>query len=196
VKLTARWLAVVLLLWLSIEPAPAPIIETPASPAPARPKAKSPSVRSEAQATTASKFVGTWTTTVTTRSEKTIITRQVTMVIQEKSASLTEIVTNALATADGSWNNIPEPYNTVSPFDIKYLWSTTDLSIDGANLRVRWPAGQMMDWNPKTLPFTVIQPLAVAPPAASVFTLHGDQLTRELDRPGCPTFYRVRGSRK
>jgi hypothetical protein len=118
------------------------------------------------------------------------------MVIQEKSASLTEIITNALTRADGYWNNIPAPYNTVSPFDMKYLWSTTDLSIDGANLRVRWPAGKLMDWNPKTIPFNVIQPLAAAPPAASVFTLHGDQLTRELDTPGRVTFQRVRGSRK
>jgi hypothetical protein len=118
------------------------------------------------------------------------------MVIQEKSASLTEIITNALTRADGYWSNIAAPYNTVSPFDTKYLWSTTDLSIDGANLRVRWPAGKLMDWNPKTIPFNVIQPLAVAPPAASVFTLHGDQLTRELDTPGRVTFQRVRGSRK
>jgi hypothetical protein len=46
------------------------------------------------------------------------------------------------------------------------------------------------------MPFSAIQPLTVTAPSMSVFTLHGDQLTREFDRPGVPTFQRLRGSRK
>jgi hypothetical protein len=195
VKLLIRWLAVVMTLGLTVQQAPAPIIETPPTPAPARPKPKPPRVKGETEATASNKFVGTWTATVTTRSDSTLTTRQLKMVIQEKSASLTEIVTNTLTTAGGFWNNVPEPYNTVSPFNLTCVWSTTDFSIDGANLRIRWPAGQTLDWNPKTMPFSAIQALAVAAPASSVFTLHGDQLTRELDKPGCPAFQRIK-SRK
>jgi hypothetical protein len=106
-----------------------------------------------------------------------------------------EIVTSTL-TGGEYWSNLPEEYNTVSPFSFKCVWSSTDLTIKGANLRIRWPAGQTLDWNPKTIPFSAIQPLTVTAPSMSVFTLHGDQLTREFDRPGSATFQRLRGSRK
>jgi hypothetical protein len=46
------------------------------------------------------------------------------------------------------------------------------------------------------MPFSAIQPLTVTAPSMSVFTLHGDQLTREFDKPGSATFQRLRGSRK
>jgi hypothetical protein len=182
-------------LWLTVQQAPGPIIETPATPVPARPKLKSPRVKSETQPTAANKFVGTWTAMVTTSNDYCTVSTQLIMVIQEKSASVTQITTETLAEG-GYWNNLPEEYNTVSSFNFKCAWSSTDLSIEGANLRIRWPAGQTLDWNPKTMPFSAIQALAVAPPGASVFTLRGDQLTRELDKPGSPSFQRVRGSRK
>lgn len=117
------------------------------------------------------------------------------MVIQEKSVSVTQLVTETLLEG-GSWTNLPEEYNAVPSFSFKNAWSSTDLSIDGPNLRIRWPAGQTLDWNPKTMPFSAIQTLAVAAPGSSVFSLHGDQLTRELDKPGTPSFQRVRTSRK
>jgi hypothetical protein len=118
-----------------------------------------------------------------------------TLVVQEKNATLTAIVTSTL-TGGEYWTNLPEEYNTISPFSFKCVWSSTDLTVEGANLRIRWPAGQTLDWNPKTLPFSAIQPLATAAPGMSVFTLHGDQLTREFDRPGSATFQLLRGSRK
>jgi hypothetical protein len=183
-------------LWLTIGTSPAPIIESPATtPAPTKPKQKAPRIKSEKPSSSSGQFSGTWTATVTSRTEEATTIRQLTLIIQEKSASLMEIVTSTL-TGGEYWSNLPEEYNTVSPFSFKCVWSSTDLTVEGANLRIRWPAGQTLDWNPKTMPFSAIQPLTVTAPSMSVFTLHGDQLTREFDRPGSATFQRLRGSRK
>jgi hypothetical protein len=192
----ARALAIFLTLWLTIETSPAPIIESPATtPVPAKPKQKPPRVKSQAPSSGAGKFSGTWTATVSTGTEQSTTVTQLTLIIQEKNAALTAVVTNTLT--DGEyWSNLPEEYNTVSPFSFKCVWSSTDLTVESANLRIRWPAGQTLDWNPKTMPFSAIQSLAAAAPGMYVLTLHGDQLTREFDRPGSPSFQRLRGSRK
>src|ERR1700704_2319689 len=93
----ARALSVFLVLWLTIGTSPAPIIESPATtPAPAKPKQKAPRVKSETPSSSSGKFSGTWTATVSTRTEKSTSVNQFTLIIQEKTASLTEIVTNTL----------------------------------------------------------------------------------------------------
>jgi hypothetical protein len=183
-------------LWLTVENSPAPIIESPATtPAPRKPKQKAPPVKSVTPSISSAPFSGTWTATVSTHTEESTTVTQMTLIIQGKNAALTAIITNTL-TGGEYWNNLPEEYNTVSPFSFKCVWSSTDLTVEGANLRIRWPAGQTLDWNPKTMPFSAIQPLTVTAPSMSVFTLHGDQLTREFDKPGSATFQRLRGSRK
>lgn len=189
-------LAVLLVLGSTIANSPAPIVESPAStPAPARPKPKAPKVQNSKPASVTPSFAGTWSATVTNRGEQSTSTSQLTLVIQQKSASLTEIVTSTLTNGE-YWTNVAEDYNTVPQFSLKYAWSSTDLMIEGTTLRIRWPAGQTLDWAPKSIPFSAFQAIAVAAPFVSVFTLHGDQLTREFDRPGYPTFFRVKGSRK
>lgn len=192
----ARSLLVFVALWLTIANSPAPIIESPATtPAQTKPKQKTPRVKSVTPSSPSAQFSGTWAATVSTRTEESMTVTQLTLIIQGKNAALTAIVTNTL-TGGEYWITLPEEYNTISPFSYKCVWSSTDLTVEGANLRIRWPAGQTLDWNPKTMPFSAIQSMATAAPGMSVFTLHGDQLTREFDRPGAPTFQRLRGSRK
>jgi len=189
-------LAVLLMLGSTIANSPAPIVESPASTAaPARPKPKTPKTQNSKPTTVTPSFAGTWSASVTHRGEQSTSTSQLTLVIQQKSASLIEISTNTL-TGGEYWESVEEDYNTVPQFSLKYAWSSTDLVIEGTTLRIRWPAGQALDWTPKTIPFSAFQALAVAAPLITVFTLHGDQLTREFDRPGLPTFYRIKSSRK
>ena len=189
-------LVVLLVLGSIIANSPAPIVESPAStPAPARPKPKTPRPQNSKPTSVTPGFAGTWSATVTKRGEQSTSTSQITLVIQQKSASLTEVVTNTLTNGE-YWSHVAEDYNTVPQFSLKYAWTSTDLVSEGTTLRIRWPAGQTLDWNPKSIPFSALQAIAVAAPLVAVFTLHGDQLTREFDRPGYPNFYRVKGPSK
>jgi hypothetical protein len=188
--------AAFLVLGSTIGNSPAPIVESPAStPAPARPKPKTAKAQNSKPPSVTPGFAGVWSATVTKRGEQSTSTSQLTLIVQQKTASLTGIVTNTLTSGE-YWSNVAEDYNTVPQFSLKYAWASTDLVIEGTTLRIRWPAGQTLDWNPKTVPFSALQAVAVAAPLVTVFTLHGGQLTREFDRPGCPTFYRVKGSPK
>jgi hypothetical protein len=118
---------------------------------------------------------------------------QILMIIRESArvASATTTLTQTLVPGQ-IWSNLPENYRAISPIVFKYAQSSNDLRVDGSNLRIRWAASELVDWSPKTIPFTVMQPLAAVPARISVYTLHINQLTREFDSNGGVTYTRVK----
>jgi hypothetical protein len=110
-----------------------------------------------------------------------------------RSASLEAMVTSTPTTF---WNDVPTEYSK-SPFTFRYRSVSTDVKLDGSNLRVRWEPDQLVEWSPRVLPQATIeeakkQTVVAQGDRISVYTLRGDQLTREFDSKGGATYTRVK----
>ena len=200
-----RWttapLAIVITLLISAHRLPAPITEVQETPAPSAaapsPAKAKPAPRAKDSTDTSRdslrKFDGTWSGNTTVNSAHHTNVYQILMIIRESErvASGTTTLTQTLVPGQ-VWANLPENYQALSPIVLKYAHSSHDLRVDGSNLRVRWPASELLDWSPKTIPFAIIQPLATDPARMSVYTLHNNQLTREFDSNGGMTYTRVK----
>jgi hypothetical protein len=190
-----RLFALVLLL-VTAHRLPAPILEEekPAA-TPAKPKAikhQEPSASSDTSHKSGRGFDGTWTGGSSVKDTGASGTLKFTLVIKGKSAENTQDYTVTLAATQPSWTGNLEPYNTVRSLYRKWSWSSTDLTVDGSNLRIRWPAARLVDWSPKTIPLNIIQSVSNQPAKVSVYTLKGDQLTRDFDSQGGITYNRAR----
>ena len=90
------------------------------------------------------------------------------------------------------WPDVPIEYSK-SPFTLKMRSVSTDLKLDGSNLRIRWEPRQVIDWSPKMLSTAQVEKVKNAAESANeIYTLRGDQLTREFDSNGGVTYTRTK----
>jgi len=183
------------LLVLTTHRAPAPIHEQ-ATPTPvprtARPKPATQESASTKALSATEKFVGSWKGNFSQSNAQESGTSENLLIIQSggKSASLE---CNWTRTPVVPWSDMPEEYST-TPLITKWRAGSTDLKLDGSNLRIRWGPWQLIDWSPKVLSAAQIDALKNSANLArmSVYTLKGNQLTREFDSQGGTTYTRVR----
>jgi len=193
----ALFFAVVILL-AATHRLPAPIQEIPESPTLIQKHSPEPKLVRSRQASDSSsdpvrRFDGAWSGSRTTNGAHHTDVVQNLLKIRggDRTASITSTVTQTLVPGQ-VWGNVPEAYQTTSPIVLKYVYSSNDLRVDGSNLRIRWPAVPLADWSPKTIPAAVIQPIATGRASMSVYTLHGNELTREFDSNGGVTYKRAK----
>jgi hypothetical protein len=177
---------------------PAPIAEeesataTPAKPKPKPPKDKDGTLVDDSSRKSRG-FDGTWAAIWSGTVKTVLCSRKIGMVISGRNnAECAEEFTSTLPPEQKVWGGIPEPYNATRTLYRKWKCKSADLSLDGSNLRVRWPEGQLIDWNPKAIPYNVMQTISKYEPHISVYTLKGDQLTRDFDSNGGMIYNRVK----
>jgi hypothetical protein len=176
---------------------PAPIVEEEKPTlAPRRSEAKATAPKkTPAESSSLGKFEGTWTGSAPDNSAPTHHTGQFSnvLVIKNGSASLTTNATRSLLPGQ-VWTGASAGYETVSTTMARWRWSSNDLRVDGSNLRIKWPAGQLIDWSPKVVlsAEAVEKVKASDKPKTSVYTLSGNQLTREFDANGGVTYSRAK----
>lgn len=97
------------------------------------------------------------------------------MTLVIKNGNIAERIAESTGTlAPGKkWPDLTEPYNSISPLYTKWTKKSTDLKLEGSNLRIQWPADTLTDWAPKTIPYGVLSKLK---PSSVVYILNGDQL--------------------
>ena len=195
-KFTFQLVTVVIFLMITSHRLPAPIREEATPTQIPIPKPKTVPERSKPKTAEdrSNQFDGTWKGTLSESDSLGTKTKKYVLVIRNgaRSASVEEIVTGTPTTF---WNDLPTEYSK-SPLTFKWKWVSTDLKLDGSNLRVRWEPVQLIDWSPKGLPPATIakakEQTAVTSNRISVYTLRGDQLTREFDSKGGATYNRVK----
>lgn len=187
-----------LLLTLTTQHLPAPVLEeekptaTPSKPKAAKQK-ESLGGASEAGQKSTRGFDGTWSGSWSGTFQGESVQKRATLVIRGgNTAEVTDEITSTLGPNQQVWGNLPEPYNAIRTLTRKWKSVSSDLSVNGSNLRVRWPGGQLLDWSPKTIPYNVIEPISKYAPAISVYTLKGNQLTREFDSNGGVVYNRMK----
>jgi hypothetical protein len=189
--------AIACVLLASAVSAPAPIREeaTPTQTPIAKPKTVPERARSKTTGDQSHQFDGTWKGTRSESDSGGTRTTKYVLVIRNsaRSASVEQMVTGTPTT---SWNDMPTEYSK-SPLIFKWRSVSTDLKLDGSNLRVRWEPIQLVEWSPKGLPLATIEAAKKQSAGAqgariSVYTLRGDQLTREFDSDGRTTYTRVK----
>lgn len=161
---------------------PAPISEEQPTPTPEVEKLKTATVNRKSiessDSNSARRFDGTWirrsseTNAKGTRNDVVGIL----VIMKGKSAELTEEFTSTLAPGV-TWNNLPEPYDTISPLRHKWIRHSSELSVNGSNLTIRWSADQFVDWGPKTVPREHFANMKHQPPGFITYALMGEQLT-------------------
>jgi hypothetical protein len=161
---------------------PAPIAEeTPSPPSAAeKPKAvagKQKSVESP-KSNSARRFDGTWRGTRVDKTAGYVYDYSYMLIIRDgKPADLISEVTATLPPL-GWWSFLPDAYRHLSPLYVKATNHSDHVVADGSDLIIRWRGGQLVDWEPKTLPREYAEQLA-APQTSNkpnVFTLNGDEL--------------------
>lgn len=183
------------LLLVMTQRAPAPIYEESSSTPVPRVSAHKPATQQSASTKPASgteKFVGTWQGNASQRNDKVSFVFENIMTIQNrgKSASLELTQTGTPLT---HWTDMPEGYTT-SPIITKWRTDSNDLTLDGSNLRIRWAPWKLVDWSPKVFSSAQIDTLKNAANLRqmSVYTLRGNQLTREFDSQGGVVYNRIK----
>jgi hypothetical protein len=167
------------LLFISAHRLPAPIVEEPTStPQPERSAPRKQKSVEVSQSNSASRFDGIWQGARAGKSPGVNYIEKFTLTVRGKSAELTGALTSTLSNPRG-WSDLPEQYRRLSPLHIKVTNHADHVVADGSDLIIRWRGGQLVDWEPKTLPREYAEKLA-APQTSNklpnVFTLNGDEL--------------------
>jgi len=113
-----------------------------------------------------------------------------TVVIRDGTAVYTREVTATLIPGK-MWSNYPAPYKTASPIYKKWIDKTTDIKLEGSNIRTRWPGNRLVDWSPKSIPASLLKQVAVGQPNTTISILSGQQLIVTSGK-GAVTYTRVR----
>ena len=172
---------------------PAPIIEE-STPAPS--KSTSPHETAESTPTAASRsaqqFDGTWKGPYSQTYSSESQASQNVLIIQD-GARTASLESTLIRTPTDHWSDVPTEYST-TPLTFKWRFVSRDLKLDGSNLRIRWEAPQLLDWTPKAFTSAQIEQMkkAANQTVQAVYTLRGNQLTREFDTQGGATYTRVK----
>jgi hypothetical protein len=174
---------------------PAPIFdEASPTPVPRTTKPKSITQKPESAKATSGgeKFAGAWKGDSTSSTAQVSETNQNVLIIQN-GVNKASMDTTRTVTPLTPWNDLPAEYSN-TPIVWKWRWFSTDLKLDGSNLRIRWAPPQLIDWSPKVFSSTQIDAIKKASNLSrmSVYTLRGDQLTREFDSQGGITYSRLK----
>lgn len=182
------------LLLITAHRLPAPISEekTPPPEAPSKPDSAPAKHRSRnsPDSSPIKRFEGTWRTTKSLKNKSGTLNRTVIVIIKDSTVHLTGEVTSILIPGK-KWNDLPAPYNSMSPIDRKWSSTATGIRMDGSNLRVQWPTIGLTDWSPKTIPLNLVQG-KVTQPSTSIYILSGEQLIVTSGTGGSATYTRVR----
>jgi len=168
--------------------APAPIQEieeTPApTPLPAKPKTKS---ISDVTSKSSHQFDGTWTGSGSFANvPERQLTGKYTLVISEGKRAVGIAEISVMPTPQSPWTDLPSPQN-LGPVSYKVTWRSREFKVSGSDLTIRWSAPEISDLAPKEMPQNVRAQLiktiteALTVKNASIYTLKGDELTREKD---------------
>ena len=174
------------LLIITAHPLPAPILEestptpAPAQTAKTKPEpGESPAVEELPQpgSPSAGRFDGTWQVAGTENDTAGSKRWVATIVIENgKKAQWSRETTSILAsgkTWPRSW--LPPPYNTVTPIFERWVDESTDLTVEGPKLTIRWPADRLAEWSPKTIPARFFEKTKGGTNTVT-YVLNGDQL--------------------
>ncbi len=197
-KSARRIFLVFFLLAVSAHRSPAPIVEdvTPTPTAskttrktPESAERKPPSASNHS----ALQFDGTWKGPYSQTYSGESQASQNVLVIEDgaRRASLEVTLTR---TPTDHWKDVPTEYST-TPLTFRWRFVSRDLKLDGSNLRIRWEAPQLIDWSPKAFSPAQIEEIKKAGAKnklIAIYTLRGNQLTREFDSKGGATYTRVR----
>ena len=173
---------------------PAPIIDE-STPVPS----KSTSAHKTAESTppaasrSAQQFDGTWKGPYSQTYSGESLASQNVLVI-EAGARRASLEVTLTRTSTDHWKDVPTEYST-TPLTFRWRFVSRDLKLDGSNLRIRWEAPQLIDWSPKAFSPAQIEEIkktAAKNKKISIYTLRGNQLTREFDSQGGATYTRVK----
>jgi hypothetical protein len=99
-----------------------------------------------------------------------------TIIIKNGVANLTSEMTSTLAPGS-KWNDVPAPYNSSSPLHTKRTNKSSDLKMEGSNLKVHWQGSRLTDWAPKTIPNGALKDtFKDGMPSTVLFVLNEDHL--------------------
>lgn len=95
----------------------------------------------------------------------------------------------AAKTLDTTNVSIPES----ADYEVRRKWtcSSTDLSATSSSPTIQWSAGELSDWEPRTISREEIQSYGNPHAETSVYQLKGDELTR-INDPNGVTYHRVK----
>jgi len=179
---------------------PAPISEIPeptatpeVKPKPARDvKAEGrPNVESrDAKSNPAHSFNGVWegSSDITTEAGNSL-GRYTLVITNSERAALTVHVTATLK--DRSWwVNLPKRYESVPQLQHTISWNSRELHATDSTVTIQWNAPQLVDWDPKTIPYDVyLKNVNNFKIENVVFTLSGSELSWSTQH---VVFHRVR----
>ena len=138
---------------------PAPIAEEP-TPAPApRAKATAARTRSDESSGVSSldRFNGTWKWSGSGTGKNGNFTQfTYLLVIRNGNSAVLTIDTTGTLGQNATWTNLPAPYNAQSPLHLRVTKRSSDLRPEGSNLRINWPAAEVNDWSPKSIPKNIL----------------------------------------
>jgi hypothetical protein len=179
-KLALRFLCNVTLLLILAHRLLAPIIENEEKTVPATPlKSKTTPAKhkssSSIEGSSLSRFEGTWRANASSKNQVGNMLGVVyTLVIKNGSAE--EIVDRTYTLGAGArWPNVAAPYNSISSVHARFIQKSSDVKIEGSNLKIRWPGFSLTDWTPKNVPQNMLMNRP-SPPSTDIYILNGDRL--------------------
>src|SRR5438552_3359870 len=88
-----------------------------------------------------------------------------------------------------TWAGLSTPHNTVSEIHERETDKSSDLKLQGSNLKIRLPPTKVTDWSPKTIPAGTFKRYLYA--TTQVYILAGDHLI-SMDGKSSATWTRVK----
>ena len=173
----ARIALATVLLGASAERLPAPISEEKPAPTPSKIKEARPKHISNhaTDANPVGQFEGTWQVTTTEQNQVYSATGRRVLVF--KKGAVEASAENTATLLPGQlWTGWPAPYNSQSPVWTKTVARSTDLNVEGSNLRARWQGYRVSEWSPNTIPVQLFQTPDTSKPWEGLYILRGKEL--------------------
>jgi hypothetical protein len=179
---------------------PGPIVEEQPSPSVASEQKKAKSTKAAAAtpepnagSKSIQRFIGTWKG-YSSKDSSSATHRRENVLIIEDGGHRASLERTATLTPTDHWKDVPKEYSK-NPAILKWRCVSTDLKLDGSNLTIRWEPFQLVEWSREMVSTELIQKLKTKEgtgKTVSVYTLHGNQLTREFDPKGGVTYTRAK----
>jgi hypothetical protein len=190
-KRIATLILAVVVLFATAHHSPAPIVEEKPSPPAARsPKAKAADSKSETGPASLSKFNGTWRREASSTDQNGNRINEIrTLLIRNGSTAEWRVDRTAILSPGKTWAGLSAPYNSIAEIRVKVTAKSSELKLDGSNLKVTWPPTEVTEWSPKTIPASFFKPYPYT--TSFVYILEGDHLIA-TDGKTTATWTRVR----
>ena len=157
---------------------PAPIIEEKPSPTKAPAKHEVETGNSKLTNTTVvllRRFNGTWRRESSSQDQNGNTVKETrTLVIANGMKAEWTVEKVGVLSPGETWAGLSAPYNTIPEIHVRETDKSSDLKIQGSNLKIQWPPTKAIDWSPETIPAGTFKGYPY--PTTQVYILDGDRL--------------------